>query len=176
MADRDDQRPRLSPIPHDARPHQGHRAGIVSRVMAAVVDAAVVVAILTIAYLAWAALLFAINPVRFSMPRVPFVGWLAAGYLIATTYLAIRWATTGRTSGTHLLGLRVTDDGGRVLRPWRALLRAAFCVVFPVGLLWVPLSTTNRSLADTLLRTSVVYDWRPTRDVAAAQPRPPTPG
>jgi uncharacterized RDD family membrane protein YckC len=31
--------------------------------------------------------------------------------------------------------------------------------VFPVGLLWCAVSGENRSLADLLVRTSVVYDW-----------------
>jgi hypothetical protein len=40
-----------------------------------------------------------------------------------------------------------------------ALVRAAFCVVFAVGLFWVLISGANRSVQDVVLRTSVVYDW-----------------
>ena len=40
-----------------------------------------------------------------------------------------------------------------------ALARAMFCAVFPLGLLWTAVSRENRSVADLLLRTSVVYDW-----------------
>jgi hypothetical protein len=42
-----------------------------------------------------------------------------------------------------------------------ALLRAAFCVFFPIGLLWCAGSRANRSVQDVVLRSSVVYDWSP---------------
>jgi hypothetical protein len=46
--------------------------------------------------------------------------------------------------------------------------------VFPIGLLWTAVSRENRSLADLLLRTSVVYDWQAASEVggfsAAARP------
>jgi len=41
-----------------------------------------------------------------------------------------------------------------------AFVRALVCVVLPIGLAWVAVSSKNRSLGDILLRTSVVYDWR----------------
>ena len=37
--------------------------------------------------------------------------------------------------------------------------RALLCVFLPVVLLWVVVSPENRSGADVLLRSSVVYDW-----------------
>ena len=40
-----------------------------------------------------------------------------------------------------------------------ALLRAVLCVLFPIGLFWIVLSSENRSVQDVLLRSSVVYDW-----------------
>jgi uncharacterized RDD family membrane protein YckC len=52
----------------------------------------------------------------------------------------------------------VNLHGGR-LRVSVALLRAAFCVVFPVGLFWVAFSRENRSLQDIVFRTSVIHDW-----------------
>lgn len=154
---------RLSAVPHEARPYQGHRAGVVTRLLAAGVDAALVAAIVVGAYLVVALVVFLVDPRGFGFPHVPFAGWLAAGYVVATGYLAIGWSTTGRTPGAHLLGLRVLGpDGGRV-HAWRAVLRAAFCVAFPIGLLWVALSGANRSVADLLARTSVVYAWTLTR-------------
>ena len=40
-----------------------------------------------------------------------------------------------------------------------AFLRAAFCVVFPLGLAWIVVSPRNRSVQDVVMQTSVVYDW-----------------
>jgi uncharacterized RDD family membrane protein YckC len=32
-------------------------------------------------------------------------------------------------------------------------------VVFPIGLMWVLVSSRNRSVADIILGTAVIYDW-----------------
>ena len=157
---------RLSAIPHEARRFQGHRAGLVTRTMAAVVDAVCIVAVLAGGYLAWSALLFVISPPSFEFPRFPFLGWLGAVYVVTVGYLGLGWATTGRTPGARLLGLRVVNHRGERLRPVAALLRALFCAVVPIGLLWIAASPQNRSLQDTVLRTSVVYDWQPARTMA----------
>ena len=73
----------------------------------------------------------------------------------------------GRTYGCHVLGLRVVSYRGSRMRPLGALLRAVFCVFFPIGLLWCAASRANRSVQDVVLRTSVVYDWEPGSPVAA---------
>jgi uncharacterized RDD family membrane protein YckC len=59
------------------------------------------------------------------------------------------------------MGLRVVGRHGHRLRVLVALARAAFCVVFPVGLLWCAINPGSRSVQDIILRTSVVYDWMP---------------
>lgn len=63
-------------------------------------------------------------------------------------YLTAGWATTGRTGGTAVLGLRVLSISRARLGWGRALLRAVLCVVFPVGLLWSGASRERRSLQD----------------------------
>jgi hypothetical protein len=52
--------------------------------------------------------------------------------------------------------------------------RAALCVVFPIGLYWAVVSATSRSVQDTLLRTAVVYDWA--AGVPVPMQRSSTPG
>jgi uncharacterized RDD family membrane protein YckC len=78
---------------------------------------------------------------------------------LLTGYFWIGWATVGRTYGDHLLGLRVVSWRGDRIRWIPALVRAAFCVVFMVGLFWTVISRQNRSIQDVVLRTSVIYDW-----------------
>jgi uncharacterized RDD family membrane protein YckC len=148
------------PVRHpQARALQGHRAGFVSRIAAGAVDLAVVWAI------GLAALLFA-GVVRYLLTGPPFhtpvlPSWLAAaaGTVIAVGYLASGWASTGRTVGKQVAGLRVLDRSGRGLSLRRALLRAALYVLFPAGLLWVLVSRSNASVQDLLVGTVVVYDW-----------------
>jgi uncharacterized RDD family membrane protein YckC len=89
--------------------------------------------------------------------------------VLAVGYLTLGWSTSGRTVGALVMGLRVLNRSGDSMRPVSALLRALFCVAFPLGLLWILVSAGNRSLQDLVLRTSVVYDWH-RRIPPAAEP------
>lgn len=166
---------RVSPIPHAARPYQGRRAGLVSRTLAGAVDLAVVVSAFWLGYAAVSAALFIVDPHRFDFPDVSLGGWLAAEYVLAVGYLTLGWSTSGRTVGALVMGLRVLSYSGSSMRPVGALLRALFCVTFPIGVLWIVVSAENRSLQDLVLRTSVVYDWH-RRIPAAPVPAAPGPG
>jgi uncharacterized RDD family membrane protein YckC len=146
-------------VPYEARAFQGHRAGFVTRVVATGIDFAAVALGLGLVYLGWVALLFIVNPTRVSFPSVSvavaigvsaFANWLA---------LTVAWATTGRSLGARVMGIRVVSYRGRVMRPAGAALRAAFCLAFMPGLFWAIVSKENRSLQDTVMRTSVIHDW-----------------
>jgi uncharacterized RDD family membrane protein YckC len=151
--------PRVEAVPWEARPFQGQRAGIVTRTVANVVDFAVVVGALAAVYAGWCAVTFLINPTRFTFPAPSFLLLLVCYAVALFGYLTVSWATTGRTYGDHLLGLRVVNFRGERMRWPGAVVRAAFCVVLPIGLYWAVLSRTNRSIQDSVLRTSVIYDW-----------------
>lgn len=159
----------LSSIPEDARAYQGRRAGVVSRVLAAIIDAVVLFVLLGACYLALAGFVFFVDPVSFSFPAPPRAVLLIAAGLVLAGYLTESWTSIGRTYGDRVLGLRVVDNNGRRLRHGRAMLRALFCVVFPIGLLWIAFSADRRSLQDLVLRTAVVYDWSPHHHVARPQ-------
>lgn len=156
-----------SPVPVAARPFQGRRAGVVTRVAALGVDLLVVAAIVGLIYGGLAAFSFLLRPSSFSWPDN--TGWSVplVGFVIVVPYLTLTWSTTGRSYGAALLGLRVVDSDGHPLRFARSAARALLCVVFPIGLLWVAISSSNRSVQDLLLRTSVIYDWTPrTKEIA----------
>jgi uncharacterized RDD family membrane protein YckC len=182
-------------LPSDALAFQGERAGFVSRAVAAGIDVLLVFLTVlgTIAVL-WM-LSFIIDPTSPSSPvvdqgdRLPSVGVMVLyGYVLNWAYWTVCWATTGRTVGNLIMGLRVVNYRGRHPRWIGAALRSAFCTTFPFGLLWVIVSGANRSVQDVVLRTSVIYDWVVsipgfgTRTAGAAQPstapsseRPPSP-
>lgn len=152
-------RPSDRTIPEEARAFQGDRAGIVTRTVANLVDSLVAAAIVLSAYLGWAALLFLLSPTDFSFPSIRWgVVLIATGTVLAFIFW-VSWATTGRTFGGHLMGLRVVNFRGRKLHWTGALVRAVFCVLFPIGLYWAVISSQNRSVQDTVMRTSVIYDW-----------------
>ncbi|MGW5242008.1 RDD family protein [Monashia sp. NPDC004114] len=173
-------------VPKGLRSVQGHRAGIVTRVLAACVDLAIGILGVAMGYAAVVGFVFVVDPRTFSFIDVPFAVLFAALLGLLIIYLALAWATTGRTYGARLLGLRVVNAHGGRVRPGVALLRAALCVLVPLVLFWVVVSPENRSAADILFRTSVVYDWAATATevpetgaaatgAAAAAPRATTP-
>jgi uncharacterized RDD family membrane protein YckC len=146
-------------------------AGVVTRVLAAVVDVAVVVVATLLVDVGAAGLRFAWAPMSFRWPQpAPSV---AVGVLlgVAVVYLTVSWTTAGRTYGARLLGLRVLST--RLVRlGWvRSFLRAVACVLFPVGLLWCVVSVTRRSLQDVVFRSVVLYDSSVYRQAEAAGPR-----
>jgi uncharacterized RDD family membrane protein YckC len=151
--------PAVDPVPVEARPYQGMRAGVVSRTIAASVDFCIVVAAIAFMFGGYLAFLFLLNPVTFDFPDVSFLGFLVADAIVLFLYLAVSWGTSGRTYGNHIMGLRVVNFRGRKLHIAGAVLRAAFYTVFPIGLFWCAVSKQNRSVQDMTLRTSVIYDW-----------------
>ncbi|HSE10671.1 MAG TPA: RDD family protein [Nocardioidaceae bacterium] len=151
----------VSPLPREARPYQGQRAGLVTRLAAAVLDGIVVVLVLVAGYAGASGLLFMVDPRGFSFPAVSFAFALTAGFVVSVVYLTAAWWISGRSYGCLVMGLRAVSRQERRMRLPVAFLRALICVLLPAGLLWVAVSRENRSVADVFLRTSVVYDWQP---------------
>ncbi len=149
----------VTPIPAEARDVQGHRAGPVTRVVAAVIDAVVVAVMVAGGYLTWVGVIWLLDPRGFHLPNTSAFFNLTVVLGVLTGYLALGWATTGRTYGAHVMGLRVVNHRGRRLPVLTALVRAAFCTVFPIGLLWCAVNRNQRSVQDMVLRTSVLHDW-----------------
>lgn len=152
---------RISPVPREARPFQGQRAGIVTRLIAATLDAFVIGAVLLGGYLGLVGLIFLLNPRSFTWPELGVVFTLTAAFLVAFVYFTVFWTLSGRTYGYLVMGLRVQGIGGRRLKLVGAALRAAFVVLVPIGIVWIPFSRHNKSLQDVFLGTRVVYDWEP---------------
>jgi uncharacterized RDD family membrane protein YckC len=151
--------PHINPIPPKARPFQGLRAGVVSRTIAGAIDYAFVVGLTLGSYGTVAVLKFLLDPRDYTLPQWRFGVFLILGFGYFLVYLTVAFATSGRTLGARLFGLRVVGRKGTRLRPTTALLRAAFCAAVPVGLFWCAVSRENRSVQDLVLRTSVIHDW-----------------
>ena len=153
----------ISPLPPEARPYQGHRAGLVTRLVAATIDALLVGLVLLLGYAGFATVRFLIDPRSFSFPEPGLFFSLTAALTVLVVYLTVSWWITGRTYGCHVMGLRVVSYNGSNMRFLGALVRAWFCAFFPIGLLWAAVNRENRSVQDIVLRTSVLYDWQPHR-------------
>lgn len=147
--------------PSVARGIQGQRAGIVSRFLADAIDLVVVIVAVVGVYLAVSVVRFLLHPRRFTWPEASSLTLGALGWILLIAYLTIGWATTGRTFGKNVLGLRVVSSRDAGLPFWRAFGRAVLCALFPIGLFWSVVSSRNESVQDLLVRTTVVYDWGP---------------
>lgn len=148
-----------APMTEQARLFQGRRAGLVTRGAANAIDVVVTLVLLGSAYAAAAAASFLWNPRQFSFPRPSFALTLVVGSVLAGLYFALSWVTTGRTYGDFVMGLRVVQRDGRHPGWVVSVLRAATCVVFPIGLLWVGVDRRRRAVQDLLFGTAVIYDW-----------------
>lgn len=151
-------------LPSQARAFQGSRAGIVSRMVAAVIDFVVAVAIvvgIVVVASVWTFFFSRGDSLHLEWPSR--LGLASLTWAVLFVYLAWGWARTGKTIGKRVAGLTVVTTGGGRLPAWLAVVRAFLYVVFPLGLLWCGISASQRSVQDLLLATAVVYDWRGSR-------------
>ncbi|HEY7485817.1 MAG TPA: RDD family protein [Streptosporangiaceae bacterium] len=138
---------------------QGHRAGLVSRSLAAGIDVAVVAVLYLLVQVATGVARYLFLGPPFALPDLPQFFGLIEFAVIAFGYLVWGWTTSGRTPGDQVMGLRVVSRSGRGLDPTRAALRAVLCLVFPAGLLWVAVSRRNSAVHDLIVYSAVIYDW-----------------
>lgn len=140
---------------------------MVTRAAAGAIDAVVVVVLVVVGYLGLNGVVLLLRPRTFSPVTLPTTTALSVALATAVVYLAVAWGSVGRTYGCHVMGLRVVDRHGRRPGPLVSLVRAAFCVLFPVGLLWCAVGRSRRSVQDIVLGTHAVYDWLPRQGVSA---------
>ncbi len=149
------------------------RAGLVSRVTADLIDAVIVClgAALIAVGTSMLGALFAGS--RFSFPRLQSAMTVSGLSIVYFAYLTFFWTATGRTPGKQVSGLGVVTSRGEPLGILRAAGRAILCIAFPIGLLWVLVSSRNRAVHDVLLGTAVIYDWHVHRPAArSTKPAP----
>lgn len=148
-------------VPREARPYQGLRAGMVTRTLAAGVDIGVVLLVVTVGIVGLNGFYFVLDPLRFRVVATSPLVVTTVVLATAILYLAGTWSIVGRSYGCRLMGLRILDRHRHSPRLWLALVRATFCVFFPLGLLWCVVGRSRKSLQDLVLHTAVVYDWMP---------------
>ena len=146
-------------MPAAALRRQGQPAGIVSRLLANTVDFLVVLAFLCGVYLGVCGFRLLVHPSGFAFPSPPRGLILILGASFSFVYLTLCWWLAGRTYGDRLMALKVRNFRQQRLRFPGAVARAALCLIFPIGVLWCAVNSSNRSVQDVILRTSVIYDW-----------------
>jgi uncharacterized RDD family membrane protein YckC len=150
---------RFDTIPAEARAFHGETAGVITRSFANVIDILVAAVIVVAAYFGVSGVLFLRRGASFTFPTVSYAAAYYAGFAVLVAYFAWSWATTGRTVGDRVLGLRVHRKDGRTVGWWRAIIRAVLCAGFPLLLIWVAIDGKRRSVQDLIVGTRVIYDW-----------------
>ncbi len=141
---------------------QGHYAGMVSRLLAWVIDAFAVGALFGV-LLGLFRLAF---EVVFSRPFEPSdygPGIVVAFVIWALLYFAFPWAMSGKTVGMAVLGIQVRRSDGSHVNGKRAVLRLLTLplsfVILGIGLLMGLFQRQHRCLHDLIADTVVVYSW-----------------
>ena len=141
---------------------QGHYAGVVTRVTAFLIDAAVSVSL----YLLF---LFVVR-VGYEYITNHTITWgdhriiTIAGFVIwAIIYFAHPWSTSGRTLGMAIVGLQVVRADGSPVPFGRAVVRILTLPLslffLGIGFLVMLVQPERRALHDLIAGTAVVYSW-----------------
>jgi uncharacterized RDD family membrane protein YckC len=137
-------------------------AGLVTRGVAFVIDAAIVNAV---AFAAGASISLALSTFGITLDEVPngvSVAVGAGGWLLLNiAYFAGSWALTGQTTGMRLMTIRVIRTSGERLTVRRALRRIVGMVLAALplfaGYLLILVDDRRRGLHDRLAGTLVVF-------------------
>jgi len=135
--------------------------GLVTRVLAFALDAALInaIAILTAAAVS---LFLSVVTVPHELRTLALALGGAAYVLWVVAYFVTFWATTGQTPGSRVLRIRVRPQAGERLPPRRALVRFVGLTLAAIplfaGFLLILFDDRRRGLHDMLARTVVVED------------------
>ena len=147
-----------APIPTRMRGLQGVRAGVVTRGIAFFIDVAAVVVFIVAVTIGIGVFIWLLKPMgSFRVPSP--ADFFILGVFVLWLMLTAAWATTGKTLGNHLMGLRVVNSRCQRVSWPIAAARAITCMAFPIGLGWALVARSNRSVQDVVFRTSAVFDW-----------------
>jgi len=156
-----------APVPetpqHDlAVTQQGHYAGAFTRLVSFIIDQTVATAVFSFAT---AAISFVVALVTGDRVEFDYPGWLLGiSYLVwLFIYYAYPWATSGKTLGMAIIGLRVVRRDGGVASVKCAVLRTLALplsfLTLGLGFVGIVTNREHRALHDRIANTTVVYDW-----------------
>src|SRR5215471_15664257 len=142
---------------------QGDYCGPVSRLAAFALDVVLSYFVFT---LALAAINFSLSIVvghTVHYSRSGSVVVLVISIVWEFVYFAYCWATTGKTPGMVVMGIRVVRADGAHAEPWRAIVRTLILPI-SVALFWLSLPLTllqraHQAPHDLVAGTAVVYAW-----------------
>lgn len=150
------------PAPERTVGRQGHYAGVVSRLVAFVLDILFVWALYTLGAAGLSLAVQLLTGTTFKLDDHQLAGAVVLG-VWGFVYFAYQWSLNGKTLGFAILGVQVVQASGAPVRPRQALLRTLLLPLsfafFYVGFLLIVVQRERRALHDLIAGTAVVYDW-----------------
>jgi uncharacterized RDD family membrane protein YckC len=141
---------------------QGKCSGFASRFTAFAVDVGVSLGVfmLALAAISFAARVLTGKDITWNKGDI----WVIIAYAAwAFIYFAHSWATSGRTAGMALFGVRVVRDDGTAASGRRAVLRTLALplsfLFLGLGFVGIVLGNRRRALHDVIAGTAVIYSW-----------------
>ncbi len=140
----------------------GEYAGPASRLVAYGVDLVVSAILLVVMVAGFLAFFDIVTGAEIELQVATEIGAPATAIWLFL-YFFVSWATTGKTPGMSLFGVRVVQRDGNVLGVGRAAVRTLALplsfLVFGLGLIGIAIGKEHRALHDVIAGTTVVYDW-----------------
>jgi uncharacterized RDD family membrane protein YckC len=141
---------------------QGNYAGSVSRLAAYLIDLVVSTGLFSLALAAISYVVKIVSGQEVSWHRGD-IGVTIVYVLWEFFYFGYSWAMSGRTLGMAVLGIKVVQADGQLIRPRQGVVRS---LVFPLsflllglGFLGILVQRERRALHDLIAGTAVVYSW-----------------
>jgi uncharacterized RDD family membrane protein YckC len=141
---------------------QGNYSGSVSRLVAYAIDLAVSTGLFVLALAAISYVVKIVSGRQVSWNRGDI--WVTIVYVLwEFFYFGYSWAMSGRTFGMAVLGIKVVQADGQLIRPRQGVVRSlAFplsFLLFGLGFLGILVQREHRALHDLIAGTAVVYAW-----------------
>jgi uncharacterized RDD family membrane protein YckC len=141
---------------------QGNYAGSVSRLLGYAIDLVVSTGLfsLALAAISYGATIVSGHQVSWNRQNTVVV---IVYVLWEFFYFGYSWAMSGRTFGMAVLGIKVVQADGQLIRPRQGVVRSlAFplsFLLFGLGFLGILVQREHRALHDLIAGTAVVYAW-----------------
>lgn len=148
--------------------------GLVTRIVAFALDAAIIDAVAVVVGVVCALALSLFNLPNDVQKLAVAVGGVAA-VVWSISYFTFFWSTTGQTPGNRVMSIEVRGVQGERLSVRRAFVRVLLLplsvIPFGAGLWLILVDRRRRALHDQLARTVVVYVAKAPRERAPLRPR-----
>jgi uncharacterized RDD family membrane protein YckC len=140
----------------------GQYAGFVSRLLAFVLDIVVSLGLFALGVALFSSIVGLLAGHSYNVDRHGLIVEVLFG-VWAFIYFAFQWASSGRTLGMALFGIRVVMKDGREIGRWQAIERTAALplsfLLLGIGFLISLFQRERRALHDLIAGTCVVYSW-----------------